>query len=194
MMCELSLSAIASEFTSGSDARAENAARMLAALGSQNLAVYNHLLSDVRIDVRWWAVRSLAEIQSPHASNLLLRSLQDPDVAVRQCAALALQRQPDPAASPQLIELLDSSDQLLSRLAADALISAGSSAVPALIEVMQGSNPKARIEAARALALIGDTRSIPVLFNALDEESAILEHWAGEGLERMGVGMVFFSP
>jgi HEAT repeat protein len=59
---------------------------------------------------------------------------------------------------------------------------------------LRGDYPAARIQAARALALIGDTRAIPELFNALDGDSALLEYWAGEGLEKMGVGMVFFTP
>ena len=50
----------------------------------------------------------------------------------------------------------------------------------------------ARLEPAPALALIGDPSAIPALFAALDEGSALLEHWASQGLERMGVGMKFF--
>ena len=30
--------------------------------------------------------------------------------------------------------------------------------------------------------------------NALDDSSALIEYWAGEGLEKMGVGMVFYKP
>lgn len=193
-MTELEISAITSDFASGSDSRADKAAGELAATGSQNLDVFNQLLNDRRMDVRWWAVRALAEIDSPEVTPLLLQSLNDPDIAVRQCAALALQQQPDPQAIPPLIQLLNSSDHLLARLAGEALIAAGSDAVPALLEAMQDSPHKTRIEAARALALIGDTRAIPELFKALDGESALLEHWAGEGLEKMGVGMVFYSP
>jgi len=188
------LAAIAADFASGSDHRAERAAHALAALGENNLAHYNQLLGDRRADVRWWTVRSLAEIESPGATSLLLQCFEDPDISVRQCAALALQQQPDPRAIPSLIKLLNSTDQLLSRLAGDALIASGGDAVPSLLEVMGDSPPRARIEAARALAMIGDTRAIPALFKALDGESALLEHWAGEGLEKMGVGMVFFSP
>jgi hypothetical protein len=44
------------------------------------------------------------------------------------------------------------------------------------------------------LAQIGDPRSIPALFTALDEDSALMEYWASEGLEKMGVGIVFFEP
>ena len=193
-MSKYELSSIASDFASGSDLVADQTARKLAELGSQNLEVFQQLLDDQRPDVRWWAVRSLAEIESPDVIPLFIRSLDDADIAVRQCAALALQQQPGTQAIPALIQQLNASDQLLRRLAGDALIAAGGDALPALLEVMQDSPKKARIEAARALALIGDTRAIPELFKALDDESALLEHWAGEGLEKMGVGMVFFSP
>ena len=52
----------------------------------------------------------------------------------------------------------------------------------------------ARLEAVRALSKIGDQRSIPALFECLDDSSALIEYWAGEGLEKMGVGMVFYKP
>jgi len=59
---------------------------------------------------------------------------------------------------------------------------------------MDDSSQSARLEAARALAAIGDTRAIPVLIKMLDQDSAIMEHWAEQGLEKMGVGTVFFEP
>jgi HEAT repeat protein len=193
-MSEIDLTAIISDFTSGSDSRADSAARELASLGTQNLNPFKQLLSHPHVDVRWWSVRSLAEVQSPAAATLLIDCLSDADQSVRHCAALALHQQPDSSAVPALIQALKSSDQLLARIAGDALIAVGSEAVPALLEVLQHDSPPARIAAARALALIGDTRAIPELFKVLDEESALLEHWAGEGLERMGVGMVFYQP
>jgi HEAT repeat protein len=188
------LSEIISAFTSGSDQVADQAARELAASGALSLDVYQLLLADPRPDVRWWAVRSLAEIHSPEIILPLIDAMDDPQNEVRQCAVLALQKQPDARAIPPLVVLLKDSDQLLRRLAGDALIAAGNDAVPDLLEVLAGSHQQARIEAARALALIGDTRAIPDLFKALDSDSALLEYWAGDGLERMGVGMVFFSP
>ena len=51
-----------------------------------------------------------------------------------------------------------------------------------------------RIEAARALAFIGDSRAIPYLFQLLNEDSMILDYWANEGLDRMGVGMIYVQP
>jgi HEAT repeat protein len=50
------------------------------------------------------------------------------------------------------------------------------------------------MEIARILALIGDTRAVPTLFHALDDDSALIRHWVDEGLERMGIGMAFFKP
>jgi HEAT repeat protein len=79
-------------------------------------------------------------------------------------------------------------------LAGDALVAIGSPAVPALLEVLQAGVHPARLEAVRALARIGDERAIPALFTALDDSSALIEYWANEGLERMGVGMVFYRP
>ena len=182
------------QLTSGDDQRAEAAALALAELGPQVLPALQDLLHSPDPDARWWANRILAELDSPQAASLLIESLQDTDIAVRQCAALALSYRPQQAAVAQLIVALDDPDHLLARLAADALVAAGAMAVPALLDVMQAGNQAARLEAVRALALIGDTRAIPTLFTALDEDSALIEYWADEGLQRMGVGMTFFKP
>jgi len=90
--------------------------------------------------------------------------------------------------------MLSQGEALTRRLAGDALVAVGSPAVPALLEVMLAGQHLARLEAARALAKIGDERAIPALFAALDGSSALIEYWANEGLERMGVGMVFYKP
>ena len=192
-MAAIEKSALLAEFSSGSDEQAEAAALQLAEHGTGSLPLIDEFLQDANVDVRWWAVRSLAEIRDPSVTPLLLLALHDPEPAVGQCAALALRYQADPEAIPTLIQALSLPDRLMARLAADALIATGEESVPALIEVMQNNSQPARLEAARALGEIGDPRAIPALFNALDDDSAILEHWAGEGLEKMGVGMVFFN-
>jgi HEAT repeat protein len=193
-MSGIERSDLVSEFTCGSDQRAELAALQLSAAGTRSLDILNELLEHQNLEVRWWATRSLADLRTTEAIPLLLKSLNDLDPGVRQCAAIALRGQPDPAAIPQLLSALDAEDRLLSRLAGDALITIGEEAVPALIAVMDGGSQSARLEAARALAAIGDTRAIPVLIKVLDQDSAILEHWAEQGLEKMGVGTVFFEP
>ena len=193
-MVALDKSDLLADFTCGSDQRAEAAAMQLAADGLKSLPILKEFLHDTNEEVRWWAARSLAEIHYPEVIPLLLQALNDPKPAVRHCAALALRYQADPEAIHPLIQALNLPDQLMARLAADALIAIGEESVPALIEILQNSSQAARLESARALGEIGDPRAIPALFNALDDDSAILEHWAGESLEKMGVGMVFFNP
>jgi HEAT repeat protein len=183
---------------SGDDERAEAAAAGIAALPQpqlgEALAQLSTWLSSPDTDTRWWAVRALAAIHNERTPRLLLQALGDPQAAVRQCAALGLRFHPEPKAVEPLIQALSDEDQLTAALAADALVEIGEPAVPALLEVMASAPQAVRLKAVRALALIGDQRSIPALFAALDEDSALLEYWASQGLERMGVGMVFFTP
>jgi HEAT repeat protein len=182
------------QLTGGDDARAEKAAIELASLGLAALDALRQLANSTLPDQRWWALRTLTEISHPQVPDLLAKALHDPELSVRQCAALGLRRQPNFRAIADLIPLLDASDSLIAGLAADALIAVGTPAVEPLLAVMAGEQPQARMLAAKALALIGDLRAIPALFYALDEDSALLEYWASEGLDRMGIGMAFFKP
>ena len=193
-MSPTSAASLLEELTSGVDERAEAAACALAHHGIEILPALQALLQLPDPNLRWWGTRALAEIDDPQVVALLLKSLHDSDASVRQCAALALRQQPSPQAIPVLSQTLSDEDRFLARLAADALIASGEAAVPALLEIMRHGSHAERLEAARALARIGDPRAIPALFDALEEDSALLEYWAGEGLERMGVGMAFFMP
>ena len=186
------------ELFCGDDERAEAVVEEIAALpAGQQARLQSELeaaLDSPERDRRWWATRALAALPVLEVSALMLRSLGDVDASVRQCAALGLRLHPDAEALPSLLSMLNDEDSLCAELAADALVEIGAPAVPDLLELLSSGGPKARVEAARALALIGDTRAIPALFGVLDEDSALLEYWAEQGLERMGVGMVFFSP
>jgi HEAT repeat protein len=188
------LASLLADLTSGDAARAEAAAAQLPAHGEAALASLASLTTDTNSDTRWWAVRSLVGFAQPQAGALLAAALTDADALVQQCAALGLTRRPQAEATPALLALLDNQDSLLARLAGDALAALGSAAVEPLIAALEASRLAARVEAARALALIGDTRAVPALFKLLGSESAVLEHWANEGLEKMGVGMAFFKP
>jgi HEAT repeat protein len=79
-------------------------------------------------------------------------------------------------------------------LAADALAALGECAVSPLTETLRSEDAAVRIEAARALASIDDPAVIAPLFAALDDDSSLVTYWAKEGLQRRGVGMVFFKP
>lgn len=179
---------------SGDDDRAEAAVPALAGQGEEALSALGELLKSPQADLRWWAARALAEFSIPQALELRLSALSDDDSGVRACAALGLRERPDPRAIPALIQMLSDPDRLCAAMAADALVAIGEEAVPALLEVMASGAQPARLEAVRALAEIGDHRAIPVLFTALDDESIVVQHWASEGLERMGVGMNFYKP
>ena len=182
------------ELNCGEDERAEAALSHLAAWGSDAVEPLRERLFNPEPDVRWWAVRGLAEVHDERVPELLVSALADPDKGVRWCAGLALREHPSEKAAPVLVSMLSDEDALTRRLAGDALVAIGSQIVQLLLDVMQKGEHIARLEAVRAMAKIGDERAIPTLFEALDDGSALIEYWASEGLEKMGAGMVFYKP
>jgi HEAT repeat protein len=178
----------------GEDERAEEALAHFSDWGPDIVEALKERLSNPEAEVRWWAVRALAEIPDEGVPELMVKALADPDQSVRWCAGLALRRRPSMVAAQALVSMLADKDALTRRLAGDALVAIGAQAVPYLLDAMQQGEHHTRLEAVRALAKIGDQRAIPALFEALDDGSALIEFWASEGLEKMGVGMVFFKP
>lgn len=188
------LYALVAELTCGDDARAEAAAQEFAANPEEAIPVLRSLLDSPDEDTRWWTTRTLGAIHHQDVTPLLLRALRDRTKSVQYCAAIALREQPDITAIPALITLLGAEDQLLARLAADALEALGPPATPALVAVMENGSHSEIINAVRALSRIGDYRAIPSLFKALDHESIVIQHYADKGLDDLGVGMSFFDP
>lgn len=185
---------LVAELTCGDDERAEAAALEFAACGAEAIPVLRSLLDSPDENTRWWSTRALGAIRHKDVTPLLLRALRDRETSVQHCAAVALREQPDITAIPALITLLGSEDQLLARLAADALEAIGPPATPALVAVMENGSHSEIIFAVRALSRIGDYRAIPTLFKALGHDSIIIQHWADKGLGDLGVGMSFFEP
>lgn len=178
---------------SGDETRAENAVTALVDLGEDAIPALLDLTHSPDADSRWWAVRTLA--QSPLSrTEWLVPFLNDPAPEVRQCAALGLAVKPDESAIQPLIRALSDEDGMVGSLAVNALVRTGSATVPSLIEVVKNEKQSARIHALRALAEIGDHRAIPVMMKVMDEDSALLQHWAQEGLERLGLNMVYIKP
>ena len=188
-----SLQGLLSDLTSGNEARAEKAVPGLIELGEDAIPALRDLTHSSDVDERWWSLRVLA--QSPHAqADWLIPFLSDPAREVRQCAALGLAIKPAEGATESLVQALSDEDSMVSSLAVNALVKVGNPAVPALIEVVKNASQSARIHALRALAEIRDHRAIPVMMKVMEEDSVLLQHWAKEGLDRLGLEMVYIKP
>ena len=187
------LDELLADLTSGDESRAENAVPGLVELGDTAISQLRELLKSEDGDHRWWAVRTLA--QSPQArTEWLLPLLDDPAPEVRQAAALGLCSHPGETAIRPLIRTLSDEDALVSELARNALVVIGKSAIPPLLDVPKDMPQRARINALRAIAEIGDYSAIPTLMAALEDDSVMMQHWAEEGLERLGLNMIYLKP
>lgn len=188
-----SLQALLNDLTSGSETRAERAVPELIDLGQEAIPALLDLTQSSEVDHRWWGLRVLA--QSPYSqAEWLVPFLNDPAREVRQCAALGLALKPAEGAIQPLVQALSDEDSMVSSLAVNALVKIGNAAVPSLIDIVKNSPQSARIHALRALAEIRDHRAIPVMMKVMEEDSALLQHWAKEGLDRLGLDMVYMKP
>ncbi len=193
-----SLPELLNDLISGDETRAEEAVPLLVDLGEEATPALIDLTHSSDADRRWWGLRVLAQLPSPSGTSRktewLVPFLSDPAPEVRQCAALGLAASPDEGAIQPLIRVLSDEDSMVGNLALNALVKIGSAAVPSLIEVVKNAPQSARIHALRALAEIRDHRAIPVMMQVMGEDSALLQHWAKEGLERLGLNMVYIKP
>ena len=183
------------DLLSGDESRAEAAVTALVELGQDAIPALLDLTHASDADSRWWAIRSLAQSPLAQTEWLVPFLLNDPAPEVRQCAALGLAIKPDESAIRPLVQALSDADSMTGNLAMNVLIKLGKDSVQALIECVKGkSSQSARILALRALAEIRDHRAIPVMMQVMEEDSVLLQHWAKEGLERLGLDMVYIKP
>jgi HEAT repeat protein len=179
---------------SGDESLAETAMKKLIERGAVIFPVLVELLDSPDPDHRWWALSTAAQIEGIDA-DWLIAALGDESIEVQQAAALGLTEHHYPKAVPALINSLCASNTMLVTLATNALSSAGTDAVPALLEFLSTPQARdiARVGAIRALAEIADRRAIPALMAALEEDSALISHWAESGLEKLGLDMVYMK-
>jgi len=182
------------ELLSGNETRAENAVLALVEVGEEAIPELMDLTRSPDADLRWWALRTLAQSPLSRTGWLVPFLLNDPAPEVRQCAALGLMIKADENATQPLVRALSDEDHMVGNLAVNALIKIGKAAVPSLIECVKTASQSVRILALRALAEIRDHRAIPVMMQVLDEDSVLLQYWAKEGLERLGLDMVYIKP
>lgn len=182
-----------SDLVSGDEERAEAAVPSLIEMDVDAVPALLDLTHSPNVDSRWWALRVLAS--TPHArTEWLVPFLNDPAPEVRQCAALGLAGKPNESAIEPLVHALSDDDSMVGSLAANALLKIGNAAVPSLIDAVKAGAQSRRIHALRALAEIRDHRAIPIMMQVMQEDSALLQHWAQEGLERLGLDMVYIKP
>ena len=187
------LKSLLDDLTSGDEKRAEAAIPQLIEMDAEAIPALLDLTGSQDVDTRWWALRALAS--TPHArTEMLVPFLNDPAPEIRQCAALGLAIKPDENAVEALVRALSDADSMVCSLATNALVKIGKAAVPSLIEAVKSGVQSQRIHALRALAEIKDHRAIPIMMQVMQEDSALLQHWAQEGLERLGLDMVYMKP
>lgn len=186
--------ALLAELLCGYDDRAEIAAQTIGTLGPAGFDLIQPLCVDPRADHRWWAARTLSQLRSEAATQALIGLLADLDSDVRACAAFALGEAQTEQAIEPLARLLADSSVFVSAMASDALARIGRLSVPTLIDRLRKGVGLERARAAKALLAILDSRSIPALIAALDDDSPVVQHYASEALTRLGVGTVLIKP
>jgi HEAT repeat protein len=188
------LSALVQDLICGDDEGAEQAALKIGLHGCEAVTQLAPVLADPDPDRRWWAARALGQMSCVEARQQLIDLLRDPDDDVRACAAFALGEARVESAVEALGTALADSSVYVSAMAADALARIGKASVPLLIDRLRNGTALERARASKALLTILDSRSIPALIAALDDESPVVEHYAAEALTRLGVGTVLVKP
>jgi HEAT repeat protein len=187
------LHALLHELNVNNDEQVEQVHALLINYAEAALPVINELLNSTDSEKRALAISALSHLHHPATQPALFRGLSDPDLVVRYSALLGLRRQPNPTALPALVQFLCEEDPLLARLTTDSLIALGEDSIPSLVDILESQQPHGRIEAARALALIDHEDVIQPLLKALGDRSMLVDYWAREGLNRRGLGLVYFS-
>jgi len=182
------------DLISGDEARAEAAVPLLIDVGTDATTALKKMSKSKNVDARWWSVRTFGQSPQCPIEWLTTFLIKDPAPEVRQCAALVLSMRPDEKGTQSLVQALSDDDGMVVSLAVKALVNIGESAVPLLIQTVENSRQSARIHAMRALAEICDHRAIPVMMRVMGEDSSLLQYWAKEGLERLGLDMVYIKP
>ncbi|NJN80255.1 MAG: HEAT repeat domain-containing protein [Anaerolineales bacterium] len=183
------------DLTSGDDERAEQSIIPLVELGQAAIQPLLDLTRSENADERWWAVRALAA--SPHTlTSDLIPLLNDSAPEVRAATALAILNHPHEDAIDALIQTLYDEDSLTANIAGNALAKIGNPTTPSLLKVMEEAETNVRILAIRALAEIKDHRAIPMMMKSLnnENESAVIQYWAQQALEKLGLDMVYIKP
>lgn len=120
-------------------------------------------LDDNDADVRLSVVYALAALGDNLAVDPLIAALKDTDKRVRRGAAKVLGSMGDDRAIAPLVKLVESAQTDMHDLAIQALSQLGNKGIEALVRLLKVQDENIRLDVARALARIGDTRAIEPL-------------------------------
>lgn len=136
------------------------------------------------------AVTALGQIGHPQAVEPILATMTETEKRYRNAAVLALRRIGAPA-YPRLVEALDSSEMLLRRAGASALIGSDSPQVTQpLIAALQDMDAEVRASAALALGWEGNVQAVAPLVGKLSDPSWRVVDAAVEALSELGMPAV----
>ncbi|MEZ4708585.1 MAG: HEAT repeat domain-containing protein [Caldilineaceae bacterium] len=151
------------------------------------------LIADADLDMRWWALRALAQCGTAQSVAAIAVVLAAPQPELRQVATLTLghifQSAPERVSRqlPTLATLLRDEDGMVRQAAMMALSMCGDDAVAVLAEILAGSHQGARTRAAQALRRIGSMGAAAVLYRHLEDPNHLVRTHAYEALDEMGL-------
>jgi HEAT repeat protein len=131
------------------------------------------------------AAFALGDMGSPRAVEPLIAALDDRVRDVRSSAARSLGMLEAQPAVPRLVRSL-AGREVPRAIAGGALLALGSSAAPALRELLGASEPEVRASAAELIGFTGEAGDAGELAGALGDEAAEVRAAAGRALGRLG--------
>lgn len=165
-----------------------------ARLGPDDEAALIALAAHPSDDVRWWALRALADCGRDAAADALAAGARDPNPDLRCVAALGFghlaPRAPQAVAQHMelLAGLLQDDDGFVRQAAVDGLALSGELALPVLDRVLAASDhPGARTRAAAALRAMRSLKAAPLLYRCLNDANHLVHTFAYEALDDLGL-------
>lgn len=141
----------------------------LRSIGEPAVGFLIQALSDPHPGVRIAAAEGLGEIGGDSSVDALLLILNDADRDVRIAAAGALGQAGDARTILPLIGLFHDGYPEVRSAAAAAVAAFGHAALGPLDAALENPAPKVRVTAVKALGIVGDPRSIPLLVRHLED-------------------------
>jgi hypothetical protein len=142
-------------------------------------------LDDPNNEVRWEAALALGEFHTTRAIEPLTRILRDPDKYVRYGAALALDK-----IGWQPLNDLDTGFHAFGKQDWDLLSTLGDEALLPLAQGSQDRDAAVRVKAVEVLGSIGNSKAIPVLYQALKDENDLVRWNAVMAAPKCGIPLM----